>query len=71
MCSLACTYPARGAAAGGFRQEGLQLGYELVDLLVGDPATAARHRSPHLGSLLVFQLLYVTELDSENVAEPG
>jgi hypothetical protein len=44
------TYPARGPAAGGLREESLQLGDELVDLLVGDPATAARHLSPRLGS---------------------
>lgn len=43
------TYPACAAAAGGLREEGLKLGDELVDLLVGDPhsstttTTAARH----------------------------
>jgi hypothetical protein len=38
------TYPARVPAAGGLREEFLELGDELVDLVVADPATASRHR---------------------------
>jgi hypothetical protein len=37
------TYPARVPAARGLREERLELGDELVDLVVAYPAAAARH----------------------------